>query len=303
MVRRIKVRSGPTPRKIIPPSSAAPAPGADADAIHDNVAGEIDAITEATPVSGDWLLFEDTSDSDGKKKANASNFLGGGGGTTWLDPVPSGNAPSGGSDDEFDDDSLTGWTQVDAASSATVTWTEARDVLSIFSPGEAAGHRWHAQVKTIPGGASTVMLETAIRIACFNPATGDFPTVGHVFSDGVTPGAGKQLLWYFHLRATALGLGAQGFIGAINTTNWNTFGSAPVNNDLNIQSPWLFLRIEWQGSNNWAVWYSPDGVSWDLVSSFSFTMTPSHMGVISTNNGAGGADYVATWEYFRVTNT
>ena len=55
--------------------------GTDADAIHDNVAGEIDAITEATPESGDWVLFEDTSDGDAKKKADAVTFLTGGDGT------------------------------------------------------------------------------------------------------------------------------------------------------------------------------------------------------------------------------
>lgn len=54
------------------------APGIDSTAIHDDTAGEIDAIVEATPVSGDWVLFEDTSDGDAKKKADAVAFLGGG---------------------------------------------------------------------------------------------------------------------------------------------------------------------------------------------------------------------------------
>ena len=35
--------------------------------------------TTATPVSGDFVLFSDTSDSGNLKKADASNFLGGGG--------------------------------------------------------------------------------------------------------------------------------------------------------------------------------------------------------------------------------
>lgn len=42
--------------------------GADANAIHDNVAGEIAAITaKATPVSGDYLIIEDSADSNNKK--------------------------------------------------------------------------------------------------------------------------------------------------------------------------------------------------------------------------------------------
>jgi hypothetical protein len=43
-------------------------PVTDSDAIHDNVAGEISAITsKATPVTGDYLLIEDSADSDNKK--------------------------------------------------------------------------------------------------------------------------------------------------------------------------------------------------------------------------------------------
>jgi hypothetical protein len=50
----------------------APVPGGsgtDPDAIHDNVAGEINAVTtKGTPVSGDLLLIEDSADSNNKKK-------------------------------------------------------------------------------------------------------------------------------------------------------------------------------------------------------------------------------------------
>lgn len=56
----------------------------DADAIHDNVAGEIAALTEVTPASGDWVLIEDVSDSNNKKKVQAGNLGGGGGGGRTL---------------------------------------------------------------------------------------------------------------------------------------------------------------------------------------------------------------------------
>lgn len=53
----------------------------DADAIHDNVAGEINAITtKATPVSGDLLLIEDSADSNNKKKITVGSLPTGGGG-------------------------------------------------------------------------------------------------------------------------------------------------------------------------------------------------------------------------------
>lgn len=47
----------------------------DSDAIHDNIAAEISAITEkASPVSNDWILIEDSEDSDNKKKLRVGNL-------------------------------------------------------------------------------------------------------------------------------------------------------------------------------------------------------------------------------------
>ncbi len=60
--------------------------GGDADAIHDNVASEISAITEkASPVSADLLIIEDSADSNNKKRVQIGNLPGGGGGgNTYL---------------------------------------------------------------------------------------------------------------------------------------------------------------------------------------------------------------------------
>lgn len=49
--------------------------GTDADAIHDNVAGEINAIAEkTTPVAADEILIEDSAAANAKKKVQASNW-------------------------------------------------------------------------------------------------------------------------------------------------------------------------------------------------------------------------------------
>jgi len=59
-----------------------PAGGADNDAIHDNVAGEINAVTlKDTPVADDVLLIEDSADTFNKKKITLTDLLGGGGGS------------------------------------------------------------------------------------------------------------------------------------------------------------------------------------------------------------------------------
>lgn len=49
--------------------------GSDPDAIHDNVAGEIVAITEKTvPVGGDWVIIEDSENSNNKKSVQLANL-------------------------------------------------------------------------------------------------------------------------------------------------------------------------------------------------------------------------------------
>lgn len=56
--------------------------GSDTTAIHDNVAGEIAAITQkVTPVSGDFLLIEDSAAANAKKYITIGSLPGGGGGT------------------------------------------------------------------------------------------------------------------------------------------------------------------------------------------------------------------------------
>jgi len=52
--------------------------GADSTAIHDNVASEISAITEkVTPVSGDFVIIEDSAASNVKKRVQIGNLPGG----------------------------------------------------------------------------------------------------------------------------------------------------------------------------------------------------------------------------------
>lgn len=55
-------------REIAPVNSSGPSGGSDSDAIHDNVAGEISAVAvKGTPVSGDYILIEDSAAGDVKK--------------------------------------------------------------------------------------------------------------------------------------------------------------------------------------------------------------------------------------------
>ena len=65
-------------------------------AIHDNVAGEIAAVTEkASPVSADLLLIEDSADGNNKKRVQVGNLPGGGGGGDWAIRCPCGGDDTG----------------------------------------------------------------------------------------------------------------------------------------------------------------------------------------------------------------
>lgn len=62
--------------------------GADSTAIHDNVASEISAITEkVTPVSGDFLIIEDSAAGNVKKRVQVGNLPGGAGPFTFTDSL------------------------------------------------------------------------------------------------------------------------------------------------------------------------------------------------------------------------
>ena len=59
--------------------------GTDSDAIHDNVSGEIQAVTEkTTPADADLVIIEDSAASYVKKKVQVVNLPGGGGGGLWT---------------------------------------------------------------------------------------------------------------------------------------------------------------------------------------------------------------------------
>jgi hypothetical protein len=57
----------------------------DPDAVHTNAANEIGKLTAVTPVSGDFLLIEDLSDSLNKKKVDVGNFADSGHTHTYYD--------------------------------------------------------------------------------------------------------------------------------------------------------------------------------------------------------------------------
>jgi len=262
-----------------------PASSSDADAIHDNVAGEIDALGEVTPVAGDWALIEDTSDGDAKKKVDVGDFLSGGG-STWKDTAASSEGPGGTDDDEFDDSAITGWTALTV--SGTATWTEDQDVLSVLFHSQSGGNS-AAQLKAINGSPTApIEIITAVRGLTIQNHT----VVGIVFTDGVVSGS-KSLLVRCNFSNSTIAV-ESGTLGNI------------VQNVLSVQTmqqpigTWMYLKNTWTAANTWQGEFSPDGVTWSDFGfgTDTFTMTPTHYGLAVTSFD-GGSDRIASFEFFR----
>lgn len=108
---------------IVGSAVAGGGPGSDTTAIHDNEAGEISAITSATPVSGDQFIFEDASDSNNKKRCDFDD-LGGGGGASSLDEAYDGGGSGNGRTVTAD----AGAVQVNADGNAALKTTSANGI-------------------------------------------------------------------------------------------------------------------------------------------------------------------------------
>jgi len=116
--------------------------GSDADAIHDNVASEISAVTEkATPVSGDLLLIEDSADSNNKKR------------------VQVGNLPTGSDADAIHDNIAA---EINAITEKT---TPVSGDLVLIEDSADSNNKKKVQLGNLPAGGSNKLFETEISSA------------------------------------------------------------------------------------------------------------------------------------------
>lgn len=263
----------------------------DVDAIHDNVAGEIAAIAEkASPVNADLVLIEDSEDADNKKRVQVGNLPGGGGGsgTVWEDLVPSGNAPSGADDDEFDDASIdAAWVQV--TPTGTVTWVEDHDAMSVLCDGVAAADM-PSLVKPFSLTAP-VTIKTAMRV--FGGVNNN-GTHGLIFSDGTTDTSNCLFAGIQEASDGNRWIARGGTFTDLNTTVFNTITNKAGH------YPWIHLHFTWVSANTWRLEMSAGGiqvVSYDADG--SFTLDPTHFGLTSSNWG-NSKKTVVDFAYFRV---
>lgn len=271
----------------------------DSDAIHDNVAAEISAITEkASPASGDWLLIEDAADSNNKKKVDWDNLPSGGGGgdaPEWVNYLSARQADeTGHANDQFWASGAPGSPAAGTAvaPTGTVTWLEGRNLLSVDVSGTTAGDS-AARVYSLTPTSAPVTVEVAERLIGHDTSTaGAFAGVG--FTDGTTDSSN-------HASASLRNFQDVPYACEMAGT-WTANGS-DVLTTVRIEgavSDWLYLRCIWTASNTFAARFSLDGVTWSGLDlgTFAKTLTPTNIAVWATDNGETRA--LASFAYMRV---
>lgn len=211
---------------------------------------------------------------------------GGGGGGGWADTIVAPATPHA-DNDEFNDGAIAAaWATIDTGA-GVATWTERGDVLSVLNPGGDAAHNMHARVKPLAALAVGDYIETAIRLAA---VAGNYPTLGLIFGDGATAGAGAQAALMYQNGAIQMA-SVTGYNAVTHTGATATPGPVRV-------MPWLYLRWIYQGANTWRSQWSPDGVTWLTVGDIARTLTPTHGGIYS-QGWTFGPTFVGTFDYFR----
>jgi hypothetical protein len=261
--------------------------GTDADAIHDNIAGEIAAITEkVTPVSGDFLVIEDSAAANAKKRVQIGNLPGGGAPTTseYLTTASDGSLSAevvipglagsgdvlgtggGGTvDREFDASGGTKFTWDIAPLTEDIDTTIKSHYYITFD--NTGGSVKLGNLAWTPAGAFDARMKfcTTSDITNLANTAAGFLITDADDSDFVLVNMNNGNVSAFTFTASTL------------TQRGN---SIPTD-----QTSWVYARIVRDGSNNVSFYHSANGVIWSLIATQAFTFTVAGIGV-----RAAGAD-------------
>lgn len=194
-----------------------------------------------------------------------------------------------GVDDEFSDGSFSGWTYV-TPGTQDLTTVEENDCLSIYNPGSQVAQSLRAYLK-----AATINTNDIIEVCFSGMGRGqNFNIFGLIMSDGTTHGAGAQFCFYFSPQETAFGKATWSNFSAITGFVGYAISSATP-------SGLIFMRMKYEGSNNWSGWISADNSQWiNVTGTVASTLTPTHLGFFCTSYG-GTLPFVWSVRYFRKT--
>ncbi len=198
--------------------------------------------------------------------------------------------------DEFDDDSFSGWTAVNSGSAPLATVTEQDKICSILHPGGGSAGQFISWMKSVGTRANGDWIS-----ACFRQhnVSDGFPQFGLWFADGATYGSGVQAgLFYSPREETFIVRGETNYNNQTSFTGSSTGYSVDRNTAINAQD--THLKMVYKGSNNFDVFFSPDGVSWEQLASNvnPCTITPSYVGFGYTTWG-GSRPAIVSLRNFR----
>lgn len=196
---------------------------------------------------------------------------------------------SGGNDDDFGNESFTGWTTVNSGSH-TVVATESRGRLSLAHPGSDAAGELHAYMKNI-----TPSTNDWIEICLSGFGQGqNYNIAGLVMGDGATYGAGSQVFFYHSPNENNFSRSDHsGYNSAANVNGWGYQTQVVIGK--------VYMRLKYSGSNAFVAMVSPDGLSWITAHSWTRTLSPTWMGFAITTWG-GAQPFIWTLDYARFGN-
>ena len=194
--------------------------------------------------------------------------------------------------DEFNDNSFTGWTTLTVAGAQTIT--EANDLCSINVTTSQGTFGSAMNAILVSNALSTGQaVEVAIPAAHQTDANGFI--FGPVISNGTAAGstfcqAAVQLqetsndeVFFYAMDGTFNSYGQDGF----------GFGGRKLGHT-------QYVRLEYDASNSFKTWLSPDGVSWKNVHTATTTMTPSHIGFGWSSEDVSDLGSIVAIEYVRL---
>jgi len=195
----------------------------------------------------------------------------------------------GANDDEFDNESFSGWTAVNSGTQVP-TVTETNHVASIVHPGGGSSAYLWAYMKTYSPSANDY-IEMAFRTAGANQ---NYNRVGLIMANGASFSSGSQVV--FNMTPSLGNLYVSQYSG-YNADNG--VASTVASTFITLGSGVVFLRLKYEGSNHFRGYTSPDGISWaDITGQVTSTLTPTHIGFCLTPYGAS-VPYNVSVHYFK----
>lgn len=182
-------------------------------------------------------------------------------------------------DDEFDDESFTGWTYVSDPAIPAVA-TERNHRLSVYVPGGGGSSRWTAYLK-----AKTPSAGDWIQAGFQSVRAVGYHNCGIMMANGATFGSGSQVVLSHAVPEFRTFMRRYANFNSWDTSQSNDFNGA---GSRYLQSQ-IHLRLVWLSANTYKCMESLDGISWcTLTDSYSIgnVGTVTHMGPAFTTWGS-----------------